>query len=39
MPAVQIAVIKQRATTESKTALADEYGVSSATLNSVMKAA
>lgn len=35
----QITAIKQRAATESKTALADEYGVSRATLYSVLKAA
>ncbi|SDY67512.1 Site-specific DNA recombinase [Collimonas sp. OK242] len=39
LTAEQIAVIKQRAATESKTALADEYGVSRATLYSVLKVA
>jgi len=35
----QVAAIRQRATTENKTALADEYGVSRATLYAALKAA
>lgn len=39
LTAEQVATIRQRATTESKTDLATEYGVSRATLYSVLKAA